>query len=131
MIERHVPEVGYGSRDFFAAINVSPVVKANGLIHFAGVGSMGPDGSCLHKGNMRAQLEWVLEVLKRMLEEQGLSIEQVVSTTVYTTDMEALVRNIGVFQSFFEGAAPTSSWLEVIRLGDPDYLVEISAIASG
>ena len=54
-----------------------------------------------------------------------------VKETIYTTDMDALLKAADLrFEYYGEGAPPpTVSWVQVQRLLDPGFLVEIEVVA--
>ncbi len=70
-----------------------------------------------------------LNNVKAILEEQGLSMKDVVKTTVFLSDMNNFVAMNGVYETFFEKPYPARSAVEVARL-PKDALVEIEAIAT-
>jgi len=130
MIERSNPDVGYIAPATFNEINVSQVVKANGLVHYSGIVAAGPDGSCVKPGDLAEQVRWIFEVLRRLLEKDQLTMKNLVSITVYTTDIEQLAEHMGIFTETFKEAAPASTWVEVRKLASPDFLLEIAAVAA-
>lgn len=130
MIERSNPDVGYIAPAIYEDIGVSQVVKAQGLVHYSGIVPAGPDGTCVSPGDAVAQVRWVLEVLRRLLDGDGLSMKHLVSVTVYTTDIERLAAQMGLFSEAFRGAAPASTWIEVRRLADADFLLELVPVAA-
>ncbi|MFA7587970.1 MAG: RidA family protein [Novosphingobium sp.] len=130
VIHRSTPDVGYISPDAFNAMNISQAVKVNGLIHYSGIVAAGPDGSCVAPGDIAGQITWIFEILRRLLAKDNLTMANLVSTTVFTTDIDLLGQHMDLFSSTFAGAPPTSTWVEVRRLGHPDYLLEIVAIAA-
>jgi 2-iminobutanoate/2-iminopropanoate deaminase len=81
------------------------------------------------EGDLLAQVEWALEVIKRLLEVEGATFRNFVAQTVYTTDIAELVKIADVFPRVFGEHAPTSTWLEVKALFHPQQMVEISGIA--
>lgn len=69
-----------------------------------------------------------LENCKAVLAAGGASMENVIKTTVFLSDMNNFAAMNGVYASFFEGACPARSAVEVARL-PKDALVEIECIA--
>ncbi|MFA7441036.1 MAG: Rid family hydrolase [Sphingomonadaceae bacterium] len=130
MIERSNPDVGYISPDTFNAIRISQVVKANGLVHYSGIVAAGPDGSCVAPGDAARQITWILEILLRLLKEENLTMSSLISTTVFTTDIDTISNHMQIFSEAFDESPPTSTWVEVKRLGHPDYILELVAIAA-
>lgn len=69
-----------------------------------------------------------LENCKAVLAAGGASMENVIKTTVFLSDMNNFAAMNGVYATFFEGACPARSAVEVARL-PKDALVEIECIA--
>lgn len=75
------------------------------------------------------QTELSLRNLKAILESAGSSMDHVVKTTVFLSDMNDFMAMNRIYAKFFkEGAYPSRSAVEVARL-PKDSLVEIEAIA--
>ena len=69
-----------------------------------------------------------LENMKHILEEAGLTMANVVKTTVFLQDMSLFAGMNGVYATYFEGAFPARSAVAVKAL-PKDALVEIECIA--
>ena len=69
-----------------------------------------------------------LENCKAVLAASGAGMENVIKTTVFLSDMSNFAAMNGVYATFFEGACPARSAVEVARL-PKDALVEIECIA--
>ena len=69
-----------------------------------------------------------LENCKAVLAASGAGMENVIKTTVFLSDMNNFAAMNGVYATFFEGAFPARSAVEVARL-PKDALVEIECIA--
>ena len=65
---------------------------------------------------------------KAVLEAAGAAMENVIKTTVFLSDMNNFAAMNGVYATFFEGACPARSAVEVARL-PKDALVEIECSA--
>ncbi|MDT3843186.1 MAG: RidA family protein [Bacillota bacterium] len=77
---------------------------------------------------IEAQTRQSLENCKAVLEKAGASMNDVIKTTVFLSDMNHFAAMNGVYASFFEGDCPARSAVEVARL-PKDALVEIECIA--
>jgi 2-iminobutanoate/2-iminopropanoate deaminase len=132
MIERVNPDVGYLKDEVFKAFSFSQVVRSGKTVHVSGVTPLrgGLNDLEVVGDDVRTQLDWVLEVLRRCLESEGSSLEDLVSVTVYTTSMAGLVEAADVFKKVFAQHSPAATWVEVQGLFHPQQKVEISAIAS-
>lgn len=79
---------------------------------------------------IQAQTKQSLANVKAILEAAGLTMDSVVKTTVFLSDMNNFAAMNGVYAEFFtEGKYPARSAVEVARL-PKDALVEIEVIAS-
>jgi 2-iminobutanoate/2-iminopropanoate deaminase len=70
-----------------------------------------------------------LENLKAVLAADGMTLDNVVSTTVFVKDMNDFGKVNEVYAAFFTSAPPARATVEVARL-PKDAKIEISAIAS-
>jgi 2-iminobutanoate/2-iminopropanoate deaminase len=80
------------------------------------------------EGGVEAQARQVLSNLAAVLKEAGSSLDKVLKTTVFLTDMNNFALVNSVYASFFPNQLPARSCIEVSRL-PKDALVEIELIA--
>jgi 2-iminobutanoate/2-iminopropanoate deaminase len=104
------------------------VVEGKRTIFISGQLARDRHGNAVGKGDMRAQLRQVGENIKAALEAAGATLDNLVKTTTYVTDIEAYFKHVDIRMEYFE-ALPTSTTVEVRRLAHPDFLVEVEAIA--
>jgi enamine deaminase RidA (YjgF/YER057c/UK114 family) len=104
------------------------VVEGKRTIFISGQLARDRHGNAVGKGDMRAQLRQVGENLRAALEAAGATLDNLVKTTTYVTDIEAYFKHVDVRMEYFR-ALPTSTTVEVRRLAHPDFLVEVEAIA--
>jgi 2-iminobutanoate/2-iminopropanoate deaminase len=106
------------------------VVKAGNTVYIAGQVAVAPDGSTVGKGDPQTQVRQVLRNLEAAVKSTGGTLQNIVKTTTYITNIEyaAVVREVRneVYRSL---KPPTSTLLVVSQLVSPDYMVEIEAIA--
>src|SRR5262245_14114427 len=109
----------------------SPVVVVNGgtLVLVSGLLARDVEGNIIGKGDMGAQIRQVGENLRLALESAGATLDDLVRTCTYTTDIEEFFKHVEVRQEYLGKAMPTSTTVEVRRLSHPDFLVEIEAFA--
>ena len=81
------------------------------------------------KGNIEAQTLQVYANLQAILEELGSSLDDIVKMTTYLIDRSQLEAFRRVRDRFFSDPFPPNTLLFVSGLAQPDYLVEIEAVA--
>lgn len=105
----------------------SQAIDAGGMVFVSGQlpidGAMGvmPEG-------VSAQAHQSLENVKCILEEAGLSMANIVKTTVFLADMSLFADMNAVYATYFEGDCPARSAVAVKAL-PKGALVEIECIA--
>ena len=104
------------------------VVEGRHTIFIAGQLARDRHGNVVGKGDMRAQIRQVGENLKVALAAAGATLNDLVKTTTYVTDIDEFLQHVDVRMEYF-GALPTSTTVEVRRLAHPDFMVEVEAIA--
>ena len=105
------------------------VVEGGGrTVFIAGQLARDRDGNVVGKGDMRAQIRQVGDNITAALAAAGATLDDLVKTATYVTDIEEFFRHIDVRTAYF-GALPTSTTVEVRRLAQPDFLIEVDAIA--
>ncbi|PYS95733.1 MAG: reactive intermediate/imine deaminase [Acidobacteria bacterium] len=104
-------------------------VTAGGLLFMSGQVPLDPQTGLLVRGTVEDEVARVLENLKAILEEAGSSLEQVVRTTVYLTDLADFEAMNGVYACYFGTARPARSTVQVAAL-PKGARVEIDAIAT-
>lgn len=78
--------------------------------------------------SIEEQTEQVLENIKTVLEKAGASMNDVVKTTVFLTNMGDYAKMNEIYVSFFDEPRPARSCIGV-SLARPEFKVEIEAIA--
>jgi 2-iminobutanoate/2-iminopropanoate deaminase len=107
----------------------SQAIRAGNMVFLAGQIPIDPQTKQLMKdASIEDQTRLVLNNLKAVLEADGLSMDHVVSTTVYMKNLDEFGKMNEVYGTFFKTAPPARATVEVARL-PRDVKVEIGAIA--
>ena len=122
--ELHIRKVGGHVLYSHVVMTDAPVT-----IYIAGQTPRDVDGNTVGTGDMRAQIRQVGANLKAALAAAGATLADVVKTTTYVTDCDEFFRHSDVRAEIFGQDPPTSTTIEVKHLANPDFLVEIEAIA--
>lgn len=102
-------------------------IKASGLVITSGQLPIDPSTGTLPEG-IKAQTNQSMLNCKNVLASAGIGMEKVIKTTVFLSDMNNFTSMNQVYATFFDGACPARSAVEVARL-PKDALVEIECIA--
>jgi len=108
------------------------VVKATGgtIVHVAGTVGNDETGTPVGKGDMAAQAEMTWANISKSLKAAGATPHDVIKINTYVTDVAAYIEHgIPVLEKFFGDKRPVSTLVEVPRLVNPDWMVEVEATA--
>ena len=84
------------------------------------------------KGDMKRQLEFVYDMATKALESVNLTWGNVVHIYTFTTNMDEYMKyEKPIVKAAFGEKPPASTLVEVSRLVDPDWLVEVQVDAVG
>jgi len=107
----------------------SQAVRADGLVFASGQIPIDPGTGEFVPGGIAEQTEQVLRNLRAVFEAAGVTMKQVVKTTVFLVDMDDFAAMNEVYGRFFGGEPPARATVQAARL-PRDARVEIEAIAS-
>ena len=110
-------------------VGYSRAVRVGSMITVSGTTASGPDGEVLHPGEAGPQTRVILERIAAALKALGGSLENVVETRIYVTNIDQWEAVGRVHGEVFGAIKPATAMVEVSRLIDPALVVEISAVA--
>ncbi len=105
------------------------IVEAPSLIFISGQLARDKSGAIVGPRDMRRQIQQVGENLRAALEAAHASLDDLVKTTTFVTDIDEFFRHVDVRHDYLGVGLPASTTVEVRRLSHPDLMVEIEAIA--
>ena len=108
----------------------SQIVKAGKLLFIAGQTGVTANGKVIGPG-MKQQYEQALNNLVTALKSQGTDLDHVAKLTTYVTSMDEFrTPEMADFRvKRFGSHPPANTLVQVARLADPAYKVEVEAIA--
>jgi 2-iminobutanoate/2-iminopropanoate deaminase len=87
------------------------------------------EGRLVAAGDMQGQLRAAYANLQLTLAAIGADFDEIASETLYSTDMDALLKASAVrFEYHDKNNMPATTWVGVQRLADEGFLVAISAV---
>lgn len=110
------------------------IVRASGRHTYRISGQVALDelGNNVAVGDMAGQIRCCYEMASRALAAVGLGWDHVVHIYSFTTNMDEYMRHEqAIARDFFGDRPPASTLLEVSRLVDPAWLVEVQVDAVG
>ncbi len=106
----------------------SQAVKINKMVFLSGQIAIDPNNQQFIDGDIETQTKRVLDNLKSVLEASGSSLENVVKTTIYLTDINDFSKVNEIYASYFSSGKPARSTVCVVAL-PKNAKIEIDAIA--
>lgn len=103
--------------------------KANGMLFISGQIPADPKTGELITSSIEDETHMVMKNLKAILNEAGLTFDNVLKTSIFISDMNNFSKINEVYGSYFSGEYPARETVQVARL-PKDVNVEISAIAT-
>lgn len=107
------------------------VIKAGNTVYIAGQVAVALDGSVVGKGDPEAQARQVWRNIEAAIKAAGgAGLQNLVKTTTYVTSIDYAGGIRKVREELFRSInPPTSTLLVVSALANPDFMLEIEAIA--
>lgn len=99
------------------------------LIFTTGQIALDKNGKVVYPNNPAKQAEFIYESLQKILNQSGASLDDVVKTTVFLTNMNDFAQISKIRNKYFKKAEPVSTLVEVTKLVKDGCKVEIEVIA--
>lgn len=110
-------------------VGYSRAVRAGNIIEVSGTIALDKDGNSVALGDPYRQTIQIISIARKVLEEAGSCLEDVIRTRIYVTDI-SMWEEIGrAHGELFRKIKPATSMVEVAKLIRPESLVEIEFTA--
>ncbi len=101
-------------------IGYAQAVRVGNLVYISGSTGSGP---------MPQAIGQAMGGIQRSLEHYKLGFANVVKENIYTTDIEALKAHKELRKAYYKGDFPAATWVQVVRLFNPEQVIEIEVVA--
>ena len=108
------------------------ITRGNGsTVYIGGQNAITPDLQIVGKGDIKAQTEYVLQNIEKALAASGATPDHLFKLTIYIVQGQDVRKGFEGAQGFLKKLKhpPVISGIIVAGLANPDYLVEIEAVA--
>ena len=110
-------------------VGYARAVQAGEVVYVSGTTGTDPSGKVLAPGDAYAQTKQAIENVKNALSRLGLTLEHVVRTRIYVTEIDRWQEVAKAHAESFGEIHPASTLVGISRLVDPNMIVEIEATA--
>lgn len=122
----------YSAKSVFDPPTYSQAVKVTGaqtILYLSGQVAYDDKGNPAHRGDFSAQARAVFQALKAQVEAGGGTLKNIVKLNTYLTDIRHRADLLPVREEFFGKKTPASTLVAVAALAQPDWLIEVEAVA--
>ena len=107
----------------------SRAVQVGDNLFISGTTAMNAKGDVVAPGEAYEQTKHILQSIKTILASRGFSIEDVVRTRLFVTNISKWDDYARAHREVFESVRPASSMVQVVKLVDPRLVVELEVDA--
>ena len=112
---------------FEKPIGFSRAVRVGNTIAVSGTAPLAPGGGTAYPGDLYRQTRTCLEIIKDAVEKAGGRMEDIIRTRIMLVDISRWQEAARAHGEFFGQIRPASTFVQVSRFIDADWLVEIEA----
>ena len=112
---------------FEKPIGFSRAVRIGDRIAVSGTAPIAPDGTTAYPDDMFQQTQRCLEIIREAIQAAGGRLEDVIRTRIYLTDVVRWKEAARAHGKVFGDIRPACTFVEVSRLIDPAWMVEVEA----
>ncbi len=110
-------------------VGYSRAVKVDNLIEVTGTVASGDDGNVVGVNDAYAQTKYIYQKIEKVLAQAGASMADVIRVRMFVTDISRWQEYGKAHSEFFKTIKPCNTMVEVSKLIEPDYMIEIEATA--
>jgi enamine deaminase RidA (YjgF/YER057c/UK114 family) len=110
-------------------VGYSRAVKMGTHIEVSGTVAADENGQVVGRNDAYQQTVFILQKIEKVLHEAGASLNDVIRTRMFVTDISRFAEYGQAHGEFFSSVKPCTSMIEVKGLVAPEYLIEIEVTA--
>ena len=110
-------------------VGYSRAVKTGNQIEMSGTVAADENGNVVGRDDAYQQTAFILQKIEKALNQAGASLEHVVRTRMFVTDISRFEEYGRAHGEVFGKIRPCTSMIEVKGLVSPEYLIEIEVTA--
>jgi len=107
----------------------SRAVQVGDHLYISGTTAMNAKGDVTAPGDAYEQTKNILSSIRSILTSRGFSMQDVVRTRLFVTNIAKWEDYARAHREFFENVRPASSMVQVVKLVDPRLVVELEVDA--
>ncbi len=101
------------------------ITKAGPFVFVSGTTAVTPEGTVYGEGDPYEQAKYIFTKLVNLLEENGVSREEVVKVNIWATSSSYNNEITKAYSEYFKDIRPCCTWIGIKELNRPSQLVEI------
>jgi enamine deaminase RidA (YjgF/YER057c/UK114 family) len=106
-------------------VGYSRLVKVGNQIYITGTVAIDDQGNVIGEDSAYEQTKYIIQKVERILEKVGAKLEDVVRTRMFVTDISRWEEYGRAHGEFFGKIKPATTMVEVSKLIDERFLIEI------
>lgn len=110
-------------------VGYSRAVRIGNTIEITGTVAVDENSNLVGGNSAYEQTKFIIEKIQKVLEQAGGTLQDVVRTRIFVTDISRWEEYGKAHSEFFKDIKPCTTMVEVSKLISPEYLVEIEATA--
>ncbi len=110
-------------------VGYSRAVRIGNVVEVSGTVASNENGAVVGKDDAYIQTQFILEKIEKVLQQAGATLEDVIRTRMYVTDISKWEDVGRAHGEVFKTIKPCTTMVEVTKLISPEYLIEIEVTA--
>ncbi|HEX6182001.1 MAG TPA: RidA family protein [Chitinophagaceae bacterium] len=110
-------------------VGYSRAVRMGNIIEVTGTVAVDENNKVVGAGNAYEQTVFIIKKIEQVLKRAGADLDHVIRTRMFVTDISRWEEYGKAHGEFFAKIRPCTTMVEVSKLIDPEYLIEIEATA--